>query len=49
MIVPKGVDLATVSREELVSAYVRDGFSREEAEALATLLLNPPAGDPPTV
>ena len=41
MIVPPDVDLATVGRADLIAAYLRTGFSREDSELYADLILDP--------
>lgn len=36
------VEVAAATFDELVDAYVRDGYGRDSAEAKASMLTNPP-------
>lgn len=49
MIVPPDIDIETASREEVISAYLVIGMTREEAEAYTALLLDGPDPDDPPV
>ena len=42
MMIPSGLDVAAATFDELVAAYLERGLDREDAEALAELLKNPP-------
>lgn len=39
MIIPQDVDIETVTRDELIAAFIDDGFEPDLAEAFANLAL----------